>query len=565
MVINRLPTSLTIFRSFYRNLLNGLQKRYLFIGIVILSFVLRFYLLGVNPPSLDWDEASIGYNAYSILNTARDEYGNFLPLSFRSFDDYKPPVYIYLTVPTVALFGLNEFAVRFPAAIFGVLAVVVTYFLTNEFFLVWKQEKREKIALLASLFLAFSPWHLQFSRAAFEGNVGMFFLILALLLFFKALKRQSLYIFFSLSIVLSMYSYHSFRLIDPIILIFLIVLFYKKIIKQKVFILSLVLTAVLVLPIYLSFILPNGTGARLSMVTIFDDPNILKVSSEKVIEAKMKNDVVGEILNNRRFYFIPKIAEGYLDHLQFNFLFVTGDGGVQHHAYNMGMLYLWDAPFVLFGLYCLVKRVNKRVFILLALLLLGPVPASITSGTPQPIRAIAMIPAFQIIIAVGFYELIKLLSRHKKLGVILISSILILFTTNILYYLYSYYFLTPIKYGYFWQFGNKEAIQYAKSVESKYDKIIMTYEYDQPYIYYLFYNKIDPLWYQKNWNYAGTGDVYRFYRKIGKYEFRNIDFNKDKLSPSTLLIGTPKEIPKAQTLKEIKFPDGRIAYKIVAT
>lgn len=551
--------------GFRDNFWNTLKKKYFFIGIIALSFILRFYLLGSNPPSLDWDEASIGYNAYSILNTAKDEYGNFLPLSFRSFDDYKPPVYIYFTVPSVALFELNEFAVRFPAAIFGVLSVVVTYFLTNEFFQYWKQEKREKIALLASLFLALSPWHLQFSRAAFEGNIGMFFLILSLLLFFKALKKQWLYLFFCISFVLSMYSYHSFRLINPLILIILIMLFYKKIIKQKFFYISLLLITILVLPIYASFIRPNGTGARLSMVTIFDDPQILKASSEKVMEAKLKNDLVGQIFNNRRFYFIPKIAEGYIDHLQFNFLFITGDGGVQHHAYNMGMLYLWDAPFVIFGLYCLVKKIDKRVFLLLAILILGPVPASITSGTPQPIRAIAMIPAFQIVIAVGFVEFLKFLNRYRRVGISIISGIVILFIINILYYLYSYYFLTPIKYGYFWQYGNKEAIQYAHSLEGNYDKIIMTYEYDQPYIYYLFYNKIDPSWYQKNWNYTKKGEIYRFYRKIGKYEFRNIDYNMDKLSPKTLLIGTPKEIPPGKTLKEIKFPDGGIAYRIVST
>src|SRR3989344_1420628 len=100
--------------------------------IILLATLLRFYQLGINPPSLDWDEASIGYNAYSILKTGADEYGNRLPLSFRSFDDYKPPVYIYLTVISVALFGLTEFAARFPTAVIGVLAVIVVYCLVQE-------------------------------------------------------------------------------------------------------------------------------------------------------------------------------------------------------------------------------------------------------------------------------------------------------------------------------------------------------------------------------------------------------------------------------------------------
>src|SRR3989338_1229714 len=127
------------------------------IFIFILATVLRFYQLGQNPPSLNWDETAHGYNAYSILVTGRDEYGYRLPLSFRSFDDYKPPLYTYLVVPSIAVFGLSDFAVRFPSAAIGVLAVLATFLMVYELF------KNYKIALLSAFFLCISPWHLQFS------------------------------------------------------------------------------------------------------------------------------------------------------------------------------------------------------------------------------------------------------------------------------------------------------------------------------------------------------------------------------------------------------------------
>src|SRR4030042_6821920 len=97
------------------------KNTYLFLLILIslVALVLRLWKLGSIPPSLNWDEAAFGYNAYSILKTARDEYGNFLPLA---------PIYVYLAVPSVALFGLTEFAVRFPAALFGALSVFLIYF-----------------------------------------------------------------------------------------------------------------------------------------------------------------------------------------------------------------------------------------------------------------------------------------------------------------------------------------------------------------------------------------------------------------------------------------------------
>ena len=150
--------------------------------------------------------------------------------------------------------------------------------------------------------------------------------------------------------------------------------------------------------------------------------------------------------------------------------------------------------------------------------------------------------------------------------VIFLSLIFIFLLFNFIYYMHQYYVHTPIEYGYFWQYGYKEAFNYAKEQEKKFDKIVMTYRYDQPYIYYLFYNKIDPEWYQKNWDNNKNGTVERFERTIGKYIFKNIDYSKDAHIQKTLLIGTPQEIPdNAKVIKTIRFPDGEIAFKIVKT
>src|SRR3989344_6598642 len=108
------------------------KKNRVLLIVILLAAFLRFYQLGVNPPSLDWDEASLGYNAYSLLKTGRDEFGRSWPVSIRSFEDYKPAMYTYLTIVPVAIFGLNEFAVRLPSAVFGTLTIFVVYFLIYE-------------------------------------------------------------------------------------------------------------------------------------------------------------------------------------------------------------------------------------------------------------------------------------------------------------------------------------------------------------------------------------------------------------------------------------------------
>ena len=75
-----------------------------------------------------WDEAALGYNAYSISQTLRDEYGQFMPLIFKSFGDYKPGLYVYLAVPFVTIFGLNEISVRLPSIILGALSPILLFF-----------------------------------------------------------------------------------------------------------------------------------------------------------------------------------------------------------------------------------------------------------------------------------------------------------------------------------------------------------------------------------------------------------------------------------------------------
>lgn len=101
---------------------------FLIITLVLLSSLLRLWQVGNVPPSPDWDEAALGYNAYSILHTGKDEYGQFLPVVLRSFDDYKPALYSYLIIPFILLFGLTIQAVRMPSILFGIVTVVVVFF-----------------------------------------------------------------------------------------------------------------------------------------------------------------------------------------------------------------------------------------------------------------------------------------------------------------------------------------------------------------------------------------------------------------------------------------------------
>ncbi len=135
------------------------------------GFLLRFSKLSEIPPGLYTDETAIGYNAYSILQTGKDEHGKSYPLYFQSFGDYKLPVYIYTVAISEKLFGINAFAIRFPSALFGSLTIIALYFLVLEL------SGKKAFALIASFFLAVNPWHTFFSRVGYEVNMATAFLV----------------------------------------------------------------------------------------------------------------------------------------------------------------------------------------------------------------------------------------------------------------------------------------------------------------------------------------------------------------------------------------------------
>ena len=128
---------------------------------IVLAIITRFYKLGEAPEGLYLDEAGQGYSAYSILKTGKDEFGKAFPVVFRSFTDFKTPVYIYLIAPLIPIFGLTKFTVRFPSFFFSILTIPLLYFLIHKI-------APKKIAITASaltaLLLAISPWHILFGR-----------------------------------------------------------------------------------------------------------------------------------------------------------------------------------------------------------------------------------------------------------------------------------------------------------------------------------------------------------------------------------------------------------------
>jgi 4-amino-4-deoxy-L-arabinose transferase-like glycosyltransferase len=446
------------------------------IKILIIIF-LALLIRGINIwqfPSLNPDEAALGYNAYSLLETGLDEHGNSWPLHFKSFGDYKPGGYVYLALPFIKLFGLNILSVRLPNLIFSLLTIYLLYKL------VLILSKSESISLLSALVLTLSPWHIHFSRGAWEANTSLFFIVWGSYLFFKKSK------YFLLPLVFSTYIYHSSRILAPLLALIYILPNLKEYFFKK-YIFSIFLAICLSLPVLFSFF-RNGGVARFGGVGLTADRGPLS-RSEELLNQHPNFNFYDRIIHNRRVLYFLSWSEKYFSHFDLNFLFLNGDEVPRSKSPDMGQLYLIELPLILFGIIFLFqKTVNKilKLFVV-SFVLLSPLASSLTFQAPSALRSLPLVIPFSILIAFGINFIFEKFKYFWISGFLIFAYII-----SFIYFADAYFIHSPKHYPFAWNRGFSEIISIVQLEKDKYQNIFFTNKYDQPYILYLFFTKYPP-------------------------------------------------------------------------
>jgi len=545
------------------------KKNWLLLLILILASFLRFYRLGSNPPSLDWDETAIGYNAYSVLKTGRDEYGKLFPFIFKSFGDYKPGFYIYLTVPSIAIFGLNEFAVRLPSALIGVLTVWLTFQFTFLLF------KKKPLSLLSSLALAISPWHLQFSRGAWEANVALFLILLGVYCFLRTEKKDIIWIYLSVfSFGLALFTYQSSKMFVPLIILGLLICFAKKLknLPKKHSLIILILLLIIATPIYFSIF--SGGGGRLKVMSLFSYPRT-QDEVKQILQEDNGNQISFQLFHTEPLALTRGFLERYFNHFSGRFLFFEGDwSSLRHGLPYMGVLYFIDFLFLLAGAYWLIKQNSNQSKFIWFWLLVSPLPAALSRDSIQATRSLNMVLPLIIVVGSGMYQTYLWLKNQKKAIYVLCSLFYVLgYLWCFVYYLDQYYTHYPYQSSQYWQYGYKNLVNKIYPIRNNYSKIIFTQKWGQPYIYWLFYTQYSPWIYQQKAQLKENvnGDVRRVER-LDNLEFRPVFWPSDRNLSRVLLVGDEMELPlneidlnNARILEEIKFLNGKIAFRVVET
>lgn len=438
---------------------------------------MRIYRLD-SYPSLNPDEAALGYNAYSLLQTGRDEHGIPWPIHFKSFGDYKPGGYVYLLLPFIKILGLNTFTVRVPNLIASLFILLFAYKI------ILLLSKNKNLSLLTTLLMSISPWAIHFSRGAWESNLAFCFILAAAYYFLANQHTKSAFFFAS-----SLYTYHSARLFSPLLILFL-VFFVKKYytFSKKTLIVFLLILGMLSIPVFISFTFSGGT-TRFSGVGLGADQGPIWRANELINHHQSTNLEI-RILHNKRILYLLSWAEKYTSHFSLNYLFSTGDQVPRSKVPNMGQTYLFFLPFFFVGLFTLFKKETPQEFkyFILFWLLVSPLASSLTYQAPSSLRSLPEVFALESINALGVYHVFLFIKQRTKFFI----PLTILFTTISLYslffYLINYYLLYPKVYPLSWPWQAKEAI-----FSHHYGQI----NADQPYIMYLFYTAYDPTKLQK--------------------------------------------------------------------
>jgi 4-amino-4-deoxy-L-arabinose transferase-like glycosyltransferase len=548
-----------------------LNYKYLIL-IVILGAILRFTALSQMPPSLNWDEISHGYNAYSILKTGHDEWRQLFPVAnFRAYGDYPLPLNLYLTIPFIFVFGLTQNAIRIPHAMLGTIAILAVYFLALGI------TKNKKISLIASFLAAIDPWLLFPSRAVFQSNLSIFFLTTGMAAFFNREKNKWLMPISFLFLGLTLFSYHSTRIFTPLLLVPIIFIYRKEFLEKfkkhkPQFIVSLLF--IILFFGSLPFILLNPSArARSNVVFLIDQGAINQIENDRATSTLPFKSLI----YNKVTYFGVKFTQNYVNYFSPNFLFLNGGTQYQFSVPNHGVLYLVTLPFFYLGLILLIGKAiqNKDYRLILLWLLLAPIPAAITQDSGAVIRATTMLPIPELLVGLGVYEVFKRLPKYEiVLGTIFTIAMILSLENYVTVYAKSY----RTDYSWAWQYGYEQVVSYAKQNYNNYDQIITTKNYGEPHEYFLFFMQYDPTKYmtdpnlirfhQSDWYWVDHFDKFWFVNdwqipKTGSTFITESKHEIDCLRQKCLLITTPNNAPNGWIkINEVKFLDGKTAFEM---
>ena len=493
-------------------------------AIMALASLIRLYRLADIPNGFSPDEASYGYNGLSLLLTGKDRFGHAFPLFTDNFGDLISTSYMWLTVPAIALFGLDEFAVRLPAALIGIATVFVLYKLGSVVAERW-------VGLLAALMLAISPWHVQVSRYAERSPLLPLCFCLGLWFFLRAEGGRKL-VWSALCLGLCFYTYAAARVFAPLF-IGGVALLYQRELRAA------------------------GREALWAL-------GVLVVLALGAVPHWLSS--AGMARANYLLEFAPLTWLGnYLSYFSPGYLFLHGDLELRHSLLGMGQLHLFELVTVPLGLFFLARRQRWDDAPIGLWLLLYPIPAALTEPT-HAIRSIVGAPLFALLSACGLYQLAMWVRGRMRWVATAVCGGVIAWSVSL--YGQRYFVDYPDYAAVHWNYGMGQALHYAEA--GAHGRVYISNRFFLPHIFALFHSAHPPDQYQRQPLQVAQGNWRYDHFAVGRYRIApisQIDAGANDCRAALLiaLAGEAQQLARRtpyELVHTVAVPDGRAAIEI---
>lgn len=498
------------------------------IGLFFVALALRTVSLETLPAEIHRDEAAIGYNAFSLLKTSRDEHGvGPWPLIFSSFGDFKLPGLVYLSMIPIHFFGLSVWSVRIGTAVLATLLIPITYLFLNTLF------KNTKLALIGASLLAFSIWHTFLARTAYEPIAALTISTAAVTALLKG-RTQWGWLFVSAGLFLISFAFYNLPLLlAPFVIMLFTSSYWSEL--RKSLLPSGIALAIISLTIAVTFLSLSSVTSAKSKTTFFNNPQLqaqLQQQKDTVFIAQAP-ELVRLLITNKYAYWSSLFARNYLQSFSFDYLFFSGGKNPWHNlnAIGLGDLNIACLPFLLYGFWILLQKTLKgsqaHAF-LLSYLLLAPVPDALTIDAPVTNRLLDFHYALTLVAAVGVFQALQLnLSKKLMIAGVLSMGGLALFATSVFWF--RYWYLHALTMPSAWNDGMRDVALATASHEAEFERIYINADelpgdferIPVPYSYFLFFGAIDPTIVQKQGVWSERGGFSTLV-SAGKYHFESL-------------------------------------------
>ena len=438
----------------------------------IIIIISHLWQLDTVPRGFYTDELATGYNAITIADTGKDEFGHFLPLYFQSFGDYKQPIFVYTTALVFKLLGASEFNLRLVSFLYFMLFIVSLHLIVKQLF------PRSSLVLLYALITAgFLPWYFTLSRIAFDAITQLGITALALFFVLKTYhdpptkQRISNPVLAGSLLGLSIYSYTTSRLLAFLYLLITLLIYARRSTLKRSIVFTIYFLVVATPFIAYSWQYPGRLNAYVHQMVYIDDPTPLT-----------------DRLNTFTKY--------YFSYFNPSYLLSSGDtGNLRHHSGYGGQLFITTVILAIIGALNVFFQPSphRRFSAYLAIcLVLTPIAAAITIPylSPHALRS-SLLGLFLLLLSCwGFHSTINFI--HKR-NFRLVASSLIFLALITQAYLYTRHYFTVYPDQSIKAFETYDfKADITKALALKPDQIIISSLSANPHIFYDFYKHIIP-------------------------------------------------------------------------